>query len=221
MNNKFFLTIILTFLIISNLFSQVFIKTDLEKSVNYLVDFVNSNQFKKLKETNSDLALVDTLYLRALKINYGNISETLLSLTFATLPFRKMPLRIPYLGITFDAKLPSGDPNLLKEKISNLPGKVFIDSPKTKFGDKDKVAHFFGNAYFAYSVSVFNISKFLSLFVELFEDTFKIQGAIDNRDLIANNLGYHFGHELKENSNLLPSVYFSIYNNTKDFKIEY
>ncbi|MDA3861822.1 MAG: hypothetical protein PF445_11425, partial [Melioribacteraceae bacterium] len=149
--------------------------------------------------------------------NNNDISETLLTLTFATLPFQKMPLHIPYTGIIFNAKLPSGDPNFINSKIKLLPKQIFEDSPNSKFGDKDKTAHFFGNAYFSYSITLFNLSKFLSIFVELFEDAFKVKGGIDNRDFIANHLGYLFGQELINNPNFLPSDALKKYPTFKNY----
>ena len=118
--------------------------------------------------------------------------------------------------------MPSGDPKFINFKIGNLPKEIFVDSPKSKFGDKDKVAHFFGNAYFSHRVSLFNISKFLSIFVELFEDAFKVEGAISKRDFIANHLGYLFGKELINNPHALPSEALKKYprfkNNFEDIK---
>lgn len=186
--------------------AQIFIEKHLEDGINSIVDFINSDEFNELKNKNSDLALIDTLFLRAKKFHNDDIGETLLTLTFATLPFEIMPLHIPYTGILFKVKLPSGDPNLIDLKIENLPKHIFEDSPNSKFGDKDKIAHFFGNAYFSYTVTLFNLSKFLSIFVELFEDAFKVDGGIDNRDYIANYLGYEFGQELLVNPNSLPSL---------------
>jgi len=190
---------------------QIFVEKHLEENINHIVAFVNSETFIELKQHNSDLALIDTLYLRGLKFNNYDYSETLLALTFVTLPFQNMPLNIPYTKITFNVKLPAGAEEDISAKIENLPKKIFIDSPKSDFGDKDKVAHFFGNAYLAHSVSIFNLSKFLSILVELFEDAFKIKGGIDNRDLIANELGYLFGKELLNNPNALPSESLKLY----------
>lgn len=197
--------IIFTIIFYFNLNGQIFVEKNLEEEINYVVDFINSDEFYELKNSNSDLVLIDSLFVRAKHFCNEDISETLLVLTFATLPFGTMPLEIPYTGIVFNASLPAGDPTILKNKIHNLPKELFIDSPKTKFGDKDKTAHFFGNAYFSYEVTFFNLSKFLSIFVELFEDAFKVEGGIDNRDFLANHLGYLFGKELIENPNTLPS----------------
>jgi hypothetical protein len=205
------ITITILFIFTTNINAQIFVEKHLEESVNYLVNFIISDDFTKLKEHNSDLDLIDTLFLRAIKFNNYEYSEALLTLTFVTLPFQKMPLHIPYTKIIFNLKLPSGDYEQISSKIKSLPKNIFIDSPKTNFGDKDKVAHFFGNAYFANSVTIFNLSKFLSVFVELFEDAFKVSGGVDNRDLIANHLGYLFGKNLRDNPNLLPSQFFKKY----------
>ena len=88
--------IILLFLVFSITHGQIFVEKDLEESINYLVDFVNSKSFKELKHYNSDLDIIDTLFLRAIKFNNYDYSEALLTLTFVTLPFQKMPLHIPY-----------------------------------------------------------------------------------------------------------------------------
>ncbi len=190
---------------------QIFVEKDLEESINYLVNFVNSDTFLDLKVHNSDLTLIDTLYLRAIQFNNYDYSEALLALTFVALPFQDMPLNIPFSKIMFNVKLPAGAEDEVSAKIENLPKNIFNDSPKSSFGDKDKVAHFFGNAYFAHSVTIFNLSKFLSIFVELFEDAFKIKGGIDNRDLVANQLGYLFGKELLNNPSALPSETLRLY----------
>ncbi len=202
---------IIFFLLTSSLLAQIFVDKHLEENINYLVDFINSDEFSNLKQHNSDLDLIDTLYLRSVKFNNYDYSEALLGLTFATLPFHKMPLHIPLVGIVLDLQLPSGADEELKKKENNLVKNIFYDTPKSNLGDKDKVAHFFGNAYFANSVTIFNLSKFLSVFVELFEDAFKVSGGVDNRDLIANHLGYLFGKNLRDNPNLLPSQFFKKY----------
>ncbi len=202
---------IFSLIIYSNISAQIFVEKHLEDGINNIVDFVNSEYFAELKNNNSDLELIDSIYLRAKSFHNNDISETLLTLTFATLPFQKMPLHIPYTGIVFNIELPSGDPIQLDSKIKILPKQIFEDSPKSKFGDKDKTAHFFGNAYFSHSVTLFNLSKFLSIFVELFEDAFKVKGGIDNRDFIANQLGYLFGQELLRNPDALPSESLKLY----------
>lgn len=209
---------LLLHLISTNLYSQIFVEKNLEEGVTYMVDFIISDNFDDLSQTNSDLDLIDTLYLRALYYHEHNIDDALLTLTFATLAFSEMPLHFPFTNIQLGAKLPSGPEGTLNKKIPRIPKQIFIDTPQTNFGDKDKVAHFFGNAFLSNSVSIFNLSKFLSILVELFEDAFKVEGTIDNRDFIANFLGYHFGKHVSIDEKYLPSQSLRIYT---FFKLNY
>ena len=192
-------------------YSQIFLEKDLESGITYIVNYINSEKFKDLKNGTNDLELVDSLYKKTLSFYNNDISETLLALTFSTLPFIEMPLQIPIIKLNLSVTLPAGPPSKLNEKIENLPKNIFFDSPKTNFGDKDKLAHFFGNAYLAYSIRLFNMSKFLSILVELFEDAFKVEGQIDYRDFIANTFGYQFGMQLRNDEDYLPSQALQAY----------
>jgi hypothetical protein len=112
----FAVTAVLFILSTNSISAQIFVENHLEENINHLIDFINSDNFSNLKKNNSDLDLIDTLYLRGLKFNNNDYSETLLALTFATLPFHKMPLHIPFTGIILDLKLPSGAEEQLKSK---------------------------------------------------------------------------------------------------------
>jgi len=100
---------------------------------------------------------------------------------------------------------------LFQAKLKNLPTKIFFDSPENEFGDKDKLSHFFGNAFLKYNSSFFNLSKFLGIFVEVVERDLFVNGSFDNRDLITNYLGELFGELIKCNKNILPSDVLKIY----------
>ena len=212
---QFSIKIILTFaLIIFPIRSVVFGGNDMpsfEEGVIYLSEYIASDNFVELSKLNNDQALVDSLYKRSLRFYNGDISEALLALTFATLPFNKMPVTIPFFNIRIPLRLPAVDEELFKIKKNNLPGIVYFDS-RTKGGqDKDKVAHFFGNAFLAYNILFINASKVLGIFVELFESSFKVSGGVDFRDLQTNGLGEAFGNSLRRNNKLLPSQFFKIY----------
>jgi len=73
------------------------------------------------------------------------------------------------------------------------------------YGDKDKLAHFFGSAFLSYSSNYFDLGNAIGYLVEVFEESFKVQSSIDERDLITNKLGNLFGTVLKQNKNILPS----------------
>ncbi len=180
-----------------------------EDGVNFLSVMIAENS--EIKSSFNDLMIVDSLYILAVEFYDGDISEALLALTFATLPFNKMPVSIPFIDYRIDLRLPSVNQSLFELKKKNLPGIVYFDSRLKGGQDKDKVAHFFGNAFLAYNVTYFNLSKFMGILVEMFESAFKVSGGIDFRDLQTNYLGEFFGHSLNKNPKLLPSQFFDVY----------
>ncbi|MFC2134258.1 hypothetical protein ACFLTH_06530 [Bacteroidota bacterium] len=167
--------------------------------------FIASNYFHKLAEENSQLELIDTLYLKAIDYYADDISEALLALTFSTFTFQKMSVSLPILGLTLKAPLPTMPDSLFNKRLENLPSHFLIDSPNSDNSDKDKLPHFFGSAFLSYNLRFFNFSKFMGILVELFEETFKVQGEVDSRDLIINSFGDLFGTVLNNKNDVLPS----------------
>lgn len=159
----------------------------------------------------NDLEILDLLFEDAKEFYSGDISEALLALTFATLPFNKMPVTIPLVNVRLNLNLPAVNQKLFEIKRDNIPGQIFFDSPDNSSGDKDKISHFFGNAFLSYNISIMNLSQFLGFIVEMFESVFKVSGRIDYRDLAANNLGDLFGSSLRNNENLKVSDFLNVY----------
>lgn len=198
-----FVLLISIFIISSQvLFSQ---QSKLSKGVNYISEFIASDYFKGLSKNNSDLALVDTMFLRAVHFEDFDYSEALLALTFAVVPYKKVPVRIPLLNIMLDYPLTSAGDSVFLLKNKHLPKNLYFDTPKDDFGDKDKLAHFFGSAYILYTSKVFDFGNLIGYFVEEFEEKFKVQSAADPRDMMTNVLGKIFGKILKKNKTVLPS----------------
>jgi hypothetical protein len=195
-------SILITIILSASIFPQ---QSKLSRAVNYLSDFIASDHFVELKETNSDLALVDSIYLRAVAFTENDYSEALLALTFATIPYKKVPVIVPIIKEVIYYPLISADDSTFNLKNINLPRYLFYDSPKTRYGDVDKLAHFFGNAFIGYSENIFDLSSLIGYFVESFEESFKVQSKVDYRDLDVNWYGDQFGKLLKENEELLPS----------------
>jgi hypothetical protein len=193
------------FLFISTSYFSFPQQSSLSKSVNYLSDFIASEYFNKLKPNNSDLVLVDTIYLRSINYFNQNLSEALLSLTFATIPYKEVPIQIPLFNWTIDFPLVSSSDSIFNLKNKNLPKNILFDSPQTEYGDKDKLAHFFGNAFIGYHSDIFDLGNVIGYFVEAFEEDFKVQSSVDERDLIVNNLGNIFGKAVNRNAKILPS----------------
>lgn len=184
-------------------------KPSFEDGVIHLSSIIADQRF--ILNKFEDIQQIDSIFNYAVNYYHGDISEALLALTFATLPFNKMPIKIPIVNLRIPLRLPSVNDKMFSKKRKYLPGIVYFDSPQKGGQDKDKVAHFYGNAFLAYNVTFFNASKFLGLIVEMFESTFKVSGGIDFRDLQTNHIGEFFGSSLRKNPNLLPSDFFKVY----------
>ena len=197
--------IVIIFILLFNTNSIFPQQSKLSKAVNYLSDFIASDYFIELKETNSDLALVDSIYIRAIAFTKEDYSEALLALTFTTVPYKVIPIIIPIIMEVIYYPLIAADDSTFNLKNKNLPQKLFFDSPNKEYGDKDKLAHFFGNAFLGYSQNIFDLSDLIGYFVESFEESFKVQSKVDYRDLDVNWYGDLFGKLLRDNSILLPS----------------
>ena len=112
------------------------------------------------------------------------------------------------IGTQVQYPLTSSNDSVFLIKNRHLPRNLYFDTPDTKFGDKDKLAHFFGSAFLAYNSSIFDLGDLIGYFVEVFEEEFKVQSVIDSRDMMTNKLGYIFGTFLKTNKSVLPSDAF-------------
>jgi len=82
-------TILITIILTTLIFPQ---QSNLSKAVNYLSTFIASDYFVELKGTNSDLALVDSIYLRAIAFTEKDYSEALLAITFAIVKVFPLPV---------------------------------------------------------------------------------------------------------------------------------
>jgi len=194
--------LLISIILISSSFPQ---QSKLSKAVNYLSDFIASEYFNELKFGNSDLALVDTIYLRAVNYFEGDYSETLLALTFTTVPYNEVPIEGPILKNIFYYPLISASDSIFLKKNEQLPRYLFYDSPITEHGDVDKQAHFYGSAFISYSITLFDLGNLIGYFVEAFEEDFKVQSVADERDMDVNWYGKLFGEALDVEPATLPS----------------
>ncbi len=197
----------LTFFVVNTLYSM----GDLEGRINKTSRYIVSEEFSRIKKNSGDLAALDSLYFRTIDLCDNDVSESLLVLTLATLPYSRLPVRTGIPGISFDIPLPAPAEKTFQIRKNNLPGNIFPDSPQNDFADKDKLPHFFGNAWITYNVSFFNISKFIGIFLELFEYNFLVTGALDPRDLVTNRLGELFGKILSSEPMTPPSGILKLY----------
>jgi len=180
-------------------------QSSLSKGVNYLSDFIASDYFIELKNESNDVTLVDSIYIRAIKFYNHHYEEALLALTFTTIPYRRVPLVIPIINSRIYYPLISAGDSISKLKNQNLPKNLYYDTPPDKGGDKDKLAHFFGNAFIGYEENILNLADVFGYFVEVFEEDFKSQSKVDFRDIDVNWYGILFGDMLEVNKKIMPS----------------
>jgi hypothetical protein len=173
--------------------------------VNSISEYIASTDFLSIKGRVGDLKSIDSIYTQAFNHSDHDYSETLLALTFATVPYREVPVQVPLLKTILYFPLISASDSIFNLKNLHLPRNIFFDSPKTESGDQDKLAHFFGSAYISYASNIFDFGNAIGYFVEVFEESFKVQSSVDERDLITNQFGNTFGTLLKKNKNILPS----------------
>jgi hypothetical protein len=195
------LTIIFILLSI-NLWGQ---QSSLSRGVNYLSEYIASDYFKQIGDSVNDLQLVDSLFEKAVNYYSGDCEEALLALTFACVPYKKVPIQLPLFNIILQFPLTSHNDSVFNRKNSQLPSKLYFDTPSDDYGDRDKLAHFFGSAFISYKSNIFDLGDLIGYFVEVFEENFKVQSHIDYRDMETNKLGNIFGEGLKHNKKLLPS----------------
>lgn len=158
----------------------------------------------------NDVQLVDSLYSRVLNFYDGDVSETMLALTFACLPFNKINVRF-LLGSRLIIPLPSPSDSIFNVRTACLPSELFYDTPESEFGDKDKLSHFFGNAFIAYNFGRFNLSDFIGIFVENIEQELFVEGDYSFKDILVNGLGKLYGYNLRSNKSLMPSDFLNFY----------
>lgn len=191
-----------TLIVIPFSFSQ---QSNISKAVNHISLYVASEDFTHLKNEVGDLYATDSIYVSALQFKDNDYSEALLALSAATLPYKEVPIVIPLINSVWNYPLVSASDSVYNLKNENLPTNFFYDTPQNEYGDKDKLAHFFGFAFLAYSTSFFDFGNLIGNFIEAFEEDFKIQSFVDYRDLEVNFLGKCFGKLLKKDKSILPS----------------
>ncbi len=155
-----------------------------------------------------ELRHVDMIYLKAMELSNDQISTALLAASIAVLNRTDITPTIPLIGI-IRLPLPAEDSEDAVSRINKLPRYIFPDSPQDKWGDSDKLVHFFGSAYLTYETGARPIPEAIGRFVENGEVALKLDTAADPRDVFTNKLGQEFGRALSDGRNVLPSDFLS------------
>lgn len=209
---KFFPLFFFTFFFLpSTTFSQ---GSKTGKIVDSLSHFIAADYFEAIRQYSGEMASVDTIFKVALRYSDGDISLALAACTWSCLTVKTATVVTPFLGIKLIIPFFSSTESTFSRKNKNLPRFFFEDSPTSPGGDVDKLAHFFGSAYLQYNSFIPGIAELFGYFIEVFEESFKVDSKFSSRDIIVNKIGIKFGNELREKPEAKPSEFL------KQYKIE-
>ncbi|MDI6780378.1 MAG: hypothetical protein QME25_09395 [Bacteroidota bacterium] len=173
------------------------------QNITQLKSYLRSDEFSEFKKQYGDLIAVDEIFRKSIQFTKGNTGIALLLCTSATLDHYTLGIRVPILNIYIP--LTDESKEEFQKRVDNLPTQIYPSSPKTKYGNRDKLQHFFGSAFIAYVFESSEVAERFSEFVEKGEDRYIKGGQYDNNDIEANRDGQLFGIELGKNQKTKPS----------------
>lgn len=177
-----------------------------------LKSFIRNRTFQEIRQSYGDLKAVDAIFIKAMKLTNDNTAVALLISTIACFDHRIFGLKVPVFLLFFPLSNESEEE--FKQRVENLPKNIYIDSPLNRFGDRDKLQHFFGSAFIAYVFESGETSERFSDFIERGEKAIIIDGVLDKRDIRANRHGQEFGLNLLINKHQMPSQYIQTLDKT-------
>jgi hypothetical protein len=172
--------------------------------------YIRSERFGYVKSRVGDTRAIDAIFQRALEISHEDVSEALFISALATMEHKEVGVRLPVIKLPVYFPLTSESDSVFRYRVSQLPSHFYIDSPPGEYGDKDKLQHFFGSAFLAYSCRSRGVANLIGDFIEWGEDEFIIDGAYDPRDRRANHEGQELGLTLGDRVDALPSEFLQI-----------
>jgi hypothetical protein len=181
-----------------------------------LKEFVRSSDFAGFRLRSGDLRAVDAIFERALNLSWNNVYEALFISFLATMEHRRVGVKLPVIGSLIWLPLTSEFEDEFDARVNALPSKLYADTPPGRSGDRDKLQHFFGSAFLAYSFESQEAAERIGYFVEWGEPQFVVGGVYDDRDIRANRQGQQFGIQLLQRTSARPSSFFKLVNATED-----
>ncbi|MCL4510868.1 MAG: hypothetical protein M1470_07350 [Bacteroidetes bacterium] len=151
---------------------------------------------------------IDLIFAKGMELSKKQVGTALLAISFAVLNRTDIKPTFPLLGI-ITLPLPAEDSADAVARINKLPRYIFPDSPQNKWGDSDKLVHFFGSAYLTYETGTKKLPDVIGNLIEQGEVAFKLDTAADPRDVFTNRLGQQFGAALNDGRDVLPSDFLS------------
>ena len=169
-----------------------------------LRDYIRTDIPLPIHDRDTELKDIDLIYAKGMELSRRDVSTALLAVSLAVLNRRDIKPTFPLVGI-IKLPLPTEDSTDAVARIDRLPRYIFPDSPRDRWGDSDKLVHFFGSAYLSYATGMNNLPDAIGNWVEEGEVTFKLDSLQDPRDVFANRLGQQFGMALSEGRGVIPS----------------
>jgi hypothetical protein len=170
--------------------------------------YVRDERFQIMRSRCGDMRAIDAIYLKSLRITEYNIARALFVSFLAVLEHRNVYVKVPIIK-SLELPVSFEEDSLFYARLKNLPRRVYPDTPADSVGDVDKLQHFFGSAYLAYSSESPGLAHAAGNLIEWTEDKFVVGGVDDPRDKRANNQGKSFGRDLLVVKTLLPSDYLT------------
>jgi hypothetical protein len=180
---------------------------DLIKETKQIRTYIRDQRFAELVKRCGDVRAMDYIFLKALKISDHSVPRALFLSMMGCLDHRNLDVKVPLIGVV-DIPLSLEEDSIFKSRYSNLPSRLYDDTPPE--GDRDKLQHFFGSAYIAFASESRELARTSGDLVEWGEAKFVVGGVDDPRDRRSNKQGERFGHDLLVVKNLLPSDYLNL-----------
>lgn len=177
------------------------------QDLTWLDEYLRSTEFSTLRVRSGDPAAVDALFGRALELSWGNTGEALLLSALVTLDHRRVPVRIPLLGVEIPLPLTAEFPEVFEARVAALPTWLYGDSPPGAYGDRDKLQHFFGSAFLTLVSESEEAADAAGGLVERGESRWVAGETVDLRDVRANRQGQRFGRALLDGRQAAPSAF--------------
>ena len=170
-----------------------------------LKEYVCSEEFAELRSAAGDPAAVDAIFARALTISWDNSGEALYLSLVATMEHRRVDITLPIVGLALPIPLTGEFEDEFSDRVQALPARLYDDSPRTPYGDRDKLQHFFGSAFLVLVTESEEGADEEGNFVERGESRYVIGEIVDTRDIRANRQGQRFGRALLAGESVRPS----------------
>lgn len=142
---------------------------------------------------------MDEIYLQALMETNGDKGAAYLATMIAVFEHRNIP--IAGLGIKLPLTLEND--SVFKLRHDHLPKDLYGEGQD----DRDKLQHFFANAWLKKELGMDWLVSLIGEFIEVGEDAVVEGGVYDERDKHANSDGMRFGLRSADSLEALPSNY--------------